>query len=243
MVSLVYLHQNRLLEDLPFWQDLAAAHPGPILELGCGSGRITHPLAAQGVTVFGLDRSWKALRHLAGAASAPASSHLHLLQADFRDFRLAAQFGLMLMPCNTLSSLTDAERRSLFARVRAHLAQGGLFVASMPNPARLAALPPEGEPTLEDAFYHPETGDPVQVSSAWRRTDRFVTVSWHYDHLQPDGTVQRETVHTRQSLAPMEAYAEEISAAGLHLDRCFGDYEGTPFTPDSPHLILLAGRT
>ena len=43
--------------DVPFWRTLALQSDGPVLELGCGTGRISIPLARAGVSVVGIDRS------------------------------------------------------------------------------------------------------------------------------------------------------------------------------------------
>src|SRR5687767_8743843 len=43
--------------DVAFWRRLAAAQEGPVLELGCGTGRITVPVARTGAAVVGIDRS------------------------------------------------------------------------------------------------------------------------------------------------------------------------------------------
>jgi hypothetical protein len=90
--------------------------------------------------------------------------------------------------------------------VRQHLAPGGIFAASLPNPLRLASLPARGPAEVEETFPHPRTGNPVQVSSAWQRRKDAFTLTWHYDHLLPDGQVERQTVETCHSLQPLEAY-------------------------------------
>src|SRR5213079_1947437 len=49
--------------DVKFWQDMAQRVDGPILELGCGTGRVTIPVARTGARVFGVDRSQEMLAH------------------------------------------------------------------------------------------------------------------------------------------------------------------------------------
>ena len=55
---------------------------------------------------------------------------------------------------------------------------------------------------MDETFTHPVTGNPVQVSSGWQRTRSHFTVTWHYDHLLPDGEVERLTVQSRHDLIP-----------------------------------------
>ena len=56
LARLYHAHHSRNLEDLPFWQELARQQGSPILELGCGSGRVLLPLARAGYNVVGLER-------------------------------------------------------------------------------------------------------------------------------------------------------------------------------------------
>ena len=44
-----------VLEDIPFYVDLAVQSGGPVLELGVGSGRVAVPTALAGITVVGVD--------------------------------------------------------------------------------------------------------------------------------------------------------------------------------------------
>jgi Uri superfamily endonuclease len=93
---------------------------------------------------------------------------------------------------------------------------------------------------VEEVFAHPLDGEPVQVSSAWQRSRREFILDWHYDHLKPDGTVERFTVQQKHSLAPVAEYLAELNSAGFDRVQSFGDFDRSPFSTDSPELILLA---
>jgi SAM-dependent methyltransferase len=93
---------------------------GPILEVGCGTGRLTRPLAAIGFDVVGLDNDPEML-----AWSAP---RVELVEADMRDFDLTARFPLVIVPYNTLQLLTtDDDQRACFASMTRHLLPDGLL--------------------------------------------------------------------------------------------------------------------
>jgi SAM-dependent methyltransferase len=236
IAPLYHAHHAPYQEDLPFWLDLARRSGGPVLELGCGTGRVLIPLLEAGFRAVGLDSDREMLRFLHSLSpSAP------VLQADMAAFHLAASFSLIILPCNTLSSLPDATRLQVYAQVADHLHPGGRFAFSIANPALLAELPEIGEPELEETLTHPYTGYPVQVSSAWRRTPERFILSWHYDHLRPDGNIDRRTIETHHSLQPVEAYQRELEAAGLHLLETWGDFDRSHFNEDSPSWITLAG--
>jgi hypothetical protein len=157
-------------------------------------------------------------------------------------FHLGLTFGLVLLPCNTFSTLDAAGRQSTLERTYAHLRPGGIFAASLPNPVQLRQASRQSAPEVEETFLHPVDGEPVQVSSAWKRSSRDFQLTWIYDHLLPDGRVERHCAQVRHSLVGMETYLEELQQAGLKILHLFGDFDRSPFDGDSPNLILVAAK-
>ena len=240
LARLYHAHHNRHLEDLPFWLELARRYDGSILELGCGSGRVLLPLARQGHRVVGLERDAEMLTVLHEVLTPDLEVQVQLVQGDMAAFNLGQHYALILLPCNTLSTLDAAQRLGMLECVRRHLRPDGLFAASLPNPALLRRLPRSAEPELEESFPHPLDGEPVQVSNGWLRTSRHLTIQWHYDHLLPDGQVERISTQARHELASADDYAAELAAAGLRPVERYGDFDGSIFHPQSPYLILTA---
>jgi SAM-dependent methyltransferase len=237
---LYHAHHNRYLEDLPFWLELAANTGDPILELGCGTGRVLIPLAQAGFHTIGLDHNLAKLKYLK-ASIGPQIQLIPLLSAaDISRFNLAKQFSLIILPCNTFSTLLEEKRHSALECVGNHLIPGGIFAVSLPNPERLKDLPARSDAEFEDEFIHPLTGNPVQVSSSWRRTKHTFTVTWIYDHLLPDGRVERQTIETTHQMTHAETYMDEIRSAGMKVTGVYGDYNNTAYAAESPNLILVA---
>jgi SAM-dependent methyltransferase len=235
-------HHARHTEDLAFWLGLAAAQGGPILELGCGSGRVLLPLARAGYAVFGLDLDFDVLESLKSRIASSPADRASIFQGDMAAFCLGARFPLITMPCNTLSTLSTKVLQNTLGNVQRHLAPGGLFAASLPNPVLFEQLPEVGEAEVEEIFTHPRSGNPVQASSSWDRSAQCFAMSWHYDHLLPDGTVHRSTVRARHNLSKVEDYTQSLRSAGLFLEALYGDFNRGPYRPDSEHLILIAGN-
>ncbi len=240
LARLYHAHHNRHLEDLPFWLELARQHGSPILELGCGSGRVLLPLRRAGYRVAGLERDPDMLCVLREAMEPGLEGQVGLVQGDMVDFELGERFALIIMPCNTFTTLSAVERRATLDCVRRHLEPHGLFAASLPNPALLQRLPRFSEVEIEESFPHPLDGEPVQVSSGWERSKQSLTIHWHYDHLLPDGRVERVSMQASHALSPAEVYLAELEVAGLHLVERYGDFDRSPYTLDAPSLILLA---
>ena len=115
--------------DAEVYVALARAIGEPVLELGCGTGRILSALLAAGVDADGLelDPSMAA----AGARRLASEGHAaaRIKRGDMRTFALERKYALVVLPDNSLSLLhDDADVATTFARVRSHLRQNGEFV-------------------------------------------------------------------------------------------------------------------
>jgi SAM-dependent methyltransferase len=237
---LIHAHHNRHLEDLPLWLDLAGATGDPLLELGCGTGRVLIPLAQAGHRTVGIDHDPAMLNFIRANIESSVKLVPWLIVADMGRFHLAAQFSLILLPCNTFSTLQENERKTCLECVCKHLKPGGMFAVSVPNPELLRNLPAQAEDQMEDEFIHPQTGNPVQVSSTWRKTKTTFKVTWNYDHLLPDGRVERLAVASSHQISSIDTYLHEIRAVGLRESGIFGEYDRSAYRKDSPYFILLA---
>jgi SAM-dependent methyltransferase len=122
--------------DLPLWEELAERADGPVLELGCGTGRVVLHLAQRGHETIGLDADAELLEAL---REGPAGLPVRTLLADARDFSLDGEAALVLAPTHLLQLLPDtAARLRCLRRVAAALRPGGLLAAAiieeMPEP-------------------------------------------------------------------------------------------------------------
>ena len=235
--EIYHLHHSRHPEDLPFWTGLAAEKGGPVLELGCGTGRVLLSLAKTGLTVFGLDRDAEMLEVLQQAIL--PGLQVHIWQGDFTAFCLAESFPLIILPCNTYSTLDHAQRTALLKAIRDHLAPEGIFAVSMPNPVLLRRLPASSDAEIEEIITLPQEGGRVQVSSAWTRDDQYFSLHWYYDHLRPGGRVERLEGIARHHLVSRENHLQEFSETGLIPAAEFGSYRRSAYRRTSDVWIVL----
>jgi len=131
--------------DVAFYVEEAWRTRGPVLELGCGTGRVAWALAAAGAEVMGLDLSRPMLdRAEAKRADMPveAAARMHFQHGDMTDFTLDRRCGLVLIPYRAFQALTDPhDQRRCLAAIRRHLAAGGRLIIDLFDP-RLDLLTP-----------------------------------------------------------------------------------------------------
>jgi SAM-dependent methyltransferase len=240
--AVFHLHHLKETEDIPFWFQLVEERGDPSLELGCGTGRLMIPLKQAGHQIVGLDIDFQAITYLMNSVKSSFMDRYLVFQSSLDEFHLECKFSLIFLACNTLTTIPKFTRQKAYERIYEHLNQSGIFAASFPNPAYLKSLPVEGEFEIEDTLTHPSTGNPIQVSSGWKRSETSVVFRWHYDQLHPDGQVVRDTVETEHSLMSIDEHLAELQAVKLDLIQMFGDYQRSEFQHNSPYAIILARK-
>ena len=150
-------------DDVPFYLGRLRSPDTRVLELGCGTGRVSVPLAKQCGFLHGIDRSEAMLnicrdkRKAAGLGENRASFAI----ADISDFQLAERFDLVIAPFRVIQNLeTDRQLAGLFGCIRDHLAPDGRCILNVFNPNRTAeALVREWVSDQENKAWEVETED------------------------------------------------------------------------------------
>lgn len=237
--------------DVPFYiERLRAAHvTAPVLDLGCGTGRVALPLVQAGYTVWGLDLSVPMLRRARvrrRALPQEQRARLRIFQKDIDDFHFAEAAGAALVPFSTFALLvTEEARRRCLACCRAQLLPGAPLLIDV------FALTPRasdvhGPRTLQTTEFRLPRGHRV-VKRVDEETDRATGldhVRYHYTTYD----VHDEHVLEQYTVAFPIARLEEgplltlVDAAGFDVREVYGNYEGAPFGPRSPRLIVEAVR-
>jgi SAM-dependent methyltransferase len=228
--------------SVQFYVELARQSLGDVLELACGTGRVTIPiaqaLAAQpGRGVTGLDLA-PAMLDAARTKSAAAGVAPELVSGDMRHFALGRRFGLIIVAFNSLLHLTtNEELGECFACVREHLAPDGTFAFDVFNPnVQMLARSPSERKTMariaddELGEIHVETTMDYDAATQVNRSSLHFSAPGRADYM----TVP---IHLR-SLFPVELPLL-LSANGFVLETRYGDFGGEPFESASARQVCL----
>lgn len=202
------LECGRYTADLPLWRALADREPGPILDVGAGTGRVALDLARHGHVVTALDSD----PELLAALEARGDGAVATVLADAQGFDLGgATFGLILVPMQTIQILPD---RSAFLRAaRRHLREGGLLAAAIAEALEgfepdASALPVPDLARRDGWLY---ASQPIAV----RERHGHSTIERIRTTLAPDGTRTAEPDSIDLASVSAESLATEAAPLGF----------------------------
>lgn len=233
-------------DDIPFYIALAREAGGPVLELGCGSGRTLVPLAQAGFEVVGLDNSEAMLKVARERAAVEVSEGLvQLLQGEMTRFDLGRRFPLITVPFNTWLHLPHhGPQAAALGCISQHLVPGGWFVMDLPAPATIVHAEHDGTMVLEGIFPGREPQERVLQFSSTQLDSKgqILHVTWIYDLIGASGDLKRTVVPmSLHYLFPRQAQ-QLLEEEGLKVKAMWGDYERAPYTADSEKLIILSEK-
>ena len=238
------LTQRGVTGDVDFYMEQARKAGGKVLELGCGTGRITIPLAQEGIETTGLDLSTEMLaRAEEKAKEHGVATGLKLLQGDMRSFDLGETFSLIMIPFRSfLHLLHISEQMKALTCIRKHLAPGGKFVMNVFVPKINHFYEENEKMSLRGTFRLP-SGEEVAMWD-YTRYDHFQQLSEvtrTYERTNGQGLVT-ERVTGRFNLRyifPAELH-HLLRLNGFKVTQRYGSFAKTVFDASSSELIIVA---
>jgi SAM-dependent methyltransferase len=199
--------------DLALWRELAGEAAGPVLDLGCGTGRVALELAAHGHDVTGLDSDAELLAELARRARGHGL-RVDTVCADARSFSLPGGFDLAISPMQVFQLLGGSDgRRAALARIREHLKPGGRAAIALAYPFEEQepeeSLPPLPDVREEDGWVF--SSQPVAV----RVGENGVSVERLRQLVSPGGDLTEELYTVHLDAVTAEELEAEAEGAGL----------------------------
>jgi SAM-dependent methyltransferase len=233
-----------LARDVDRYRELARETGGPILEIGCGTGRVALALSRAGFEVTGVDFSRPLLAQL-GENARRGGGKVDVVEMDATRLDLGERrYRLAILAFNSLACIPDFDgQRAVLAGVARHLAPGGVLAVDMVNPL---VLDRDGNAVPRPFFTrrHPRTGrtytrfamtGPMDAQHRQR-------LYGYYDELSEAGAVTRRTYET--FWRPVGRYELELMLreAGLFVRAVEGGHGKERYTASSPRAFVTASR-
>jgi SAM-dependent methyltransferase len=232
-------------DDLAFYVERARAAKGPVLECGCGTGRILIPTMQAGVDIDGIDIHPRMLEVLTRKAEALGLAPKVTL-ADMRDFTMPRRYALVTIPFRAFMHLvTTLDQIAALRCIREHLEPGGALVFNLwfPSFERIAAAGDTME--LEREFEDPASGLPVGLY-ARNRYDRVRQVLEGEREIRISDArgyvaeTLRDRLRIRWTFVPeMELL---LSAAGFARWDLHGGFAGEPYASHTQEMVWTAWK-
>ena len=220
----------------PFYREEARRAAGPVLELACGTGRLTVPIARDGHEIVGLDASPTMLEAARSKATKAGVRGATFVRADMRSFALEGRFALVIVSCNSLAHLTtNDDLRACFSRIREHLRPGATVAFDIVNPNVTSLARSASEVVCLDTVFASQ-GITVRETTNYDPVTQIRTANWRV----------RQGEQPARTLAPLslrQIFPQELllllEVAGLKLVARYGDFDRGPFSGESPNQLCL----
>jgi len=234
-------------DDLGFWVRLARRFRGPVLELACGTGRITLPLARAGLRITGLDVSREMLSIFAkklGKEREEVRGRITLKKGDMRDFEFREKFGFAFVPFNSFLHLeTVGDEEKCIRAVWRNLKPNGVFVIDVFKPDFKKW--PAGTLHVDLAREYPEAGIKITRLSSreYEHAKQQIHAHYYMDVVSGEGKARRhETAFTLRYVRDVDEMKAMLEKCGFRLEKVHGDYRFGRFTPKSEKMIFVARK-
>jgi SAM-dependent methyltransferase len=228
--------RERVLASERFYLEEAAKSGGRVLELACGSGRLTIPIAQSGVEIIGADLSASMLA-TARVKAQRVGFEVKFLEADMRSFDLPGKFSAILIPGNSLLHLfTPQDLKQCLACVRRHLDTNGrlIFDISKWDLAMLARDPALRFPVMT------VNGITIEETAAYDAAAQIRHIVWYFS--RPSAADFRVIDYTLRVIFPQELLLL-LDAAGFRVDARFGEFTREPFISSSPRQVCICSTS
>jgi ubiquinone/menaquinone biosynthesis C-methylase UbiE len=239
------------LEDAPFYVDLAKRAGGPLLEIGCGTGRILLSIAREGIEIDGVDNSSPMLdilrKHLEDEPP-DVRGKVTLHEGDMRSFRLPKKYALVIMPFRPMQHMyTVTDQADALATAAFHLQASGKLAFDVFFP-KLDAIPKGvGEETLDLEW--PLDTQPARVVRRYFRKDSFHLIQQNFSGTflfrtyEGDKLVGEETEPLKMSYYTYPQLRALFLLAGLEPLEEYGSFKKTPLDNAAREMIFVLRKT
>jgi SAM-dependent methyltransferase len=235
--------------DVRFYCQVTRQYGDPVLELGCGTGRIALAIAETGYRVVGLDISGRMLERAEEkrrALRVETRERVHLVQADMTNFDLGEKFRSIIIPFRPFQHLLEAEEQiHCLQSVRRHLAPGGRLIVDFFQTSAARIHDPIFLKEHLLAEYEMSEGRRVKLYervTAYRRAVQQNDVEMIFRVKHANG--REETLIMAWPLRYFFRYEVEhlLARCGFKVEALYGNFDRSPLGDESPEMIFVAAE-
>ena len=239
------------LVDLPFYLELAEQYGGPTLEIACGTGRVTLPIARRGIEICGVDNSAPMLQvlnqNLAGEAP-EAQQRVTVHEGDMRSFRLDKKFPLVIIPFRPMQHMFTVEDQvAALKTAAAHLTDDGILAFDVFYPKFEMIWTKVGEEVPEMEWS--SSADPTKIVRRFFRKDSIDKIhqifkfTFIFRTFQSGVLVREETEAFRLCYYTYPHLRALFFLAGLEPTAEYGSFAKTPLDNTAQQMVFLLRRS
>jgi SAM-dependent methyltransferase len=230
-------------DDVRFWSALAERTAGPVLEIGCGTGRVALEIARAGKDVFGVDQSDAMLNVFRRKLSAEpdVERRVSLTKGDMRTFQLGRTFPLVLIPFRPLQHmLTLEDQIAAFENARRHLEPDGLlgFDVFFPIPAVLDQPIGVERPEREWTDANRHTVKRFYVRERWDKLNQVMHGSFIFRTYAGDQQIGEERSSLEMSYYTYPELRLILKLTGFEIVEQYGSFARDPITVEREIIIV-----
>lgn len=223
------------INDIPFYLNKAREYGDPILELACGTGRVTIPIAKEGFSIMGLDLLNSMLKE-ARKKSKEENFNIEWIEGDMTNFYLNRKFNLIIIPAVAFNWILDDDNiEKCLECIKKHLLPKGRVIITAFNPD-LEILARDPTKIVPNAEYPDPDGKGIITigeSTIYDKTTQILIVKYHY-------IIEGKELINELKLRIF--FPRELDMIlkynGFIIDDKYGEYDESPFTPDSRQQII-----
>ena len=234
-----YRDSPQVAGDVAFYRELAREGGGPVLELGCGTGRVLLPIAADGFPCTGLDAS----RHMLDALRAKSTfPNLRLVNAPMQRFDLPGEkFGLIFSAFRAFQHMyTVEDQLACLGCAKRHLAPGGRLAFDVFAP-RLGRTAQVEEPETVDQRFEQGGESVIRYAKVTRDpAQQILTVRFRYERSIGGKVVGDEHAEFRMRWFWRYELEHLLARAGFEDVQIYGDFDRRPIGADTPAFVVVA---
>ena len=234
----IYDVMNRNEADLFFYRRWLPMNKkdSSILELCCGTGRLTIPIAKEGYDISGVDVTPSMLER-AKMKATKEELNIEFIEGDIRNVALSKLYDLILIPFNSIHHLySNEDLFNAFTVVKKHLKTDGHFLFDCFNPNIQYIVEGEQEEKVIAEFIS-EDGREIYIKQKmhYDKHSQINRIKWHY---YIDGAFD-----SIQNLDMRMYFPQELDAylkwSGFKILHKFGSFEDDPFDDNSDKQIFV----